>query len=115
LDQPARFQLFQSFVDAANEFAAKRVVGLRRRSSCNCIRQRRLTALPAANSFAASTNALKLSSRMNIYRRLLGELAPHRALLAGSLGFSVIMAVMEMVPGALTKLLIDDALGTEGR
>ena len=53
---------------------------------------------------------------MNIYRRLLGELAPHRALLAGSLGFSVIMAAMEMVPAALTQLLIDDALGgAEGK
>lgn len=47
---------------------------------------------------------------MNIYRRLWGEITPHWKLLAGSLGFSVVMAGMEMVPAALTQLLIDDAI-----
>ncbi len=51
----------------------------------------------------------------NIYARLLGELKPHWKLLAGSLGFSVIMAVMEMIPAALTKPLIDKAIyGRDG-
>ncbi len=47
---------------------------------------------------------------MNIYRRLIGEITPHGKLLAGSLGFSVVMAGMEMVPAALTQRLIDDAI-----
>ncbi|PQV64799.1 ATP-binding cassette, subfamily B/ATP-binding cassette, subfamily B, MsbA [Abditibacterium utsteinense] len=47
---------------------------------------------------------------MNIYRRLLEEITPHWKLLAGSLGFSVVMAAMEMVPAALTQLLIDSAI-----
>ncbi|RYX83416.1 ABC transporter ATP-binding protein [bacterium] len=51
----------------------------------------------------------------NIYARLLGELKPHWKLLTGSLGFSVIMAVMEMIPAALTKPLIDKAIyGRDG-
>ena len=52
----------------------------------------------------------------NIYLRLLGELKPHRKLLILSLGFSVIMAIMEMIPAALTKPLIDQAVyGKDGR
>ena len=47
---------------------------------------------------------------MNIYLRLLSELKPHWKLLAGSLGFSVVMAIMEMVPAALTRPLIDEAI-----
>jgi ABC-type multidrug transport system fused ATPase/permease subunit len=47
---------------------------------------------------------------MNIYARLLGELKPHWKLLVGSLGFSVVMAIMEMIPAALTKPLIDRAI-----
>lgn len=47
---------------------------------------------------------------MNIYRRLLSEITPHWKLLAGSLGFSVVMAAMEMVPALLTQRLIDDAI-----
>ncbi len=47
---------------------------------------------------------------MNIYRRLFAEITPHWKLLAGSVGFSALMAGMEMVPAALTKVLIDDAL-----
>ncbi len=47
---------------------------------------------------------------MNIYSRLLDELRPHWKLLAGSLGFSCLMAAMEMVPAALTQSLIDDAI-----
>ncbi len=47
---------------------------------------------------------------MNIYRRLFQEITPHWKLLAGSLGFSVVMAGMEMVPAALTQILIDDAI-----
>jgi len=47
---------------------------------------------------------------MNIYSRLLGELKPHWKLLAGSLGFSVLMAVAELIPAALTAPLIDRAL-----
>ncbi len=47
---------------------------------------------------------------MNLYRRLLGEITPHWKLLAGSLGFSVVMAGMEMVPAALTQRLLDDAI-----
>jgi ABC-type multidrug transport system fused ATPase/permease subunit len=47
---------------------------------------------------------------MNIYPRLLDEIRPHWKLLAGSLGFSVVMAAMEMVPAALTRPLIDQAI-----
>ena len=47
---------------------------------------------------------------MNIYRRLLEEITPHWKLLAGSLGFSVLMAGMEMVPAWLTQILIDKAI-----
>ncbi len=47
---------------------------------------------------------------MNIYARLLGELKPHWKLLAGSLGFSVLMAITEMIPAALTAPLIDRAI-----
>lgn len=51
----------------------------------------------------------------NIYARLLGELKPHSELLAASLGYSVIMAIMEMIPAALTKPLIDKAIyGRDG-
>lgn len=46
----------------------------------------------------------------SIYARLLGELKPHWKLLVGSLGFSVIMAIMEMIPSALTQPLIDQAI-----
>ena len=53
---------------------------------------------------------------MNIYSRLLGELKPHWKLLVGSLGFSVVMAIMEMIPAALTKPLIDEAIvGKNGK
>ncbi|HEX9998737.1 MAG TPA: ABC transporter ATP-binding protein [Abditibacterium sp.] len=52
---------------------------------------------------------------MNIYPRLFDEIRPHWKLLAGSLGFSVVMAAMEMVPAALTRPLIDDAIyGKDG-
>ena len=52
---------------------------------------------------------------MNIYPRLFEEIRPHWKLLAGSLGFSVVMAAMEMVPAALTRPLIDDAIyGKDG-
>lgn len=47
---------------------------------------------------------------MNIYYRLCEELKPHWKLLAGSLGWSVVMAAMEMVPAALTRPLIDQAI-----
>ncbi len=47
---------------------------------------------------------------MDIYRRLSHEILPHWKLLAGSLGFSVVMAAAEMVPAALTRPLIDDAI-----
>ncbi|HEX8465082.1 MAG TPA: ABC transporter ATP-binding protein [Abditibacterium sp.] len=47
---------------------------------------------------------------MNVYRRLSNEILPHWKLLAGSLGFSVIMAAAEMVPAALTRPLIDNAI-----
>lgn len=47
---------------------------------------------------------------MNIYARLFQEIKPHWKLLAGSLGFSVLMAAMEMVPAALTRPLIDRAI-----
>ena len=47
---------------------------------------------------------------MNIYPRLADEIRPHRKNLAGSLGWSVIMAAMEMVPAALTEPLIDRGL-----
>jgi ATP-binding cassette subfamily B protein len=52
---------------------------------------------------------------MNIYLRLLSELRPHWKLLAGCLGFSVLMAIAEMIPAALTRPLIDDAIyGKDG-
>ncbi|RYG67825.1 ABC transporter ATP-binding protein [bacterium] len=47
---------------------------------------------------------------MNIYPRLFDEIRPHWKLLVGSLGFSVLMAAMEMVPASLTRPLIDDAI-----
>ncbi len=47
---------------------------------------------------------------MNIYPRLFDELKPHWKLLCGSVGFSIVMAAMEMVPAALTRPLIDDAI-----
>ena len=47
---------------------------------------------------------------MNIYSRLFEEIRPHWKLLAGCLGYSVVMAAMEMVPAALTRPLIDDAI-----
>jgi ABC-type multidrug transport system fused ATPase/permease subunit len=47
---------------------------------------------------------------MNMYVRLIDEIRPHWKLLAGCLGWSVIMAAMEMVPAALTRPLIDQAI-----
>jgi len=47
---------------------------------------------------------------MNIYARLLDELRPHWKLLVGSLGFSILMAVVELIPAALAAPLIDRAI-----
>lgn len=47
---------------------------------------------------------------MNIYARIFDEIRPHWKLLAGSLGFSILMAAMEMVPASLTRPLIDTAI-----
>ena len=47
---------------------------------------------------------------MNVYSRLFDEIRPHWKLVAGSIGFSILMAVMELAPSVLTKALIDDAI-----
>ena len=47
---------------------------------------------------------------MNTYYRLFNEIRPHWKTMAAALAWSAFMAIMEMVPPALTKPLIDDAL-----
>ncbi len=47
---------------------------------------------------------------MDVYRRLFNEVRAHPALVAGALGFSLLMAGLEMVPTLLTRPLIDRAL-----
>lgn len=47
---------------------------------------------------------------MSIYRRLFDEVRPHWKLAMGSIGFSLIMALLELLPSILTKSLIDGAL-----
>lgn len=47
---------------------------------------------------------------MSIYRRLFDEVRPHLKLVLGSVGFSILMAALELVPALLTKSLIDDAI-----
>ncbi len=48
---------------------------------------------------------------MNVYQKLLDEIRPHWKLALGSMGFSIAMAVFELLPSVLTQSLIDDALG----
>jgi ABC-type multidrug transport system fused ATPase/permease subunit len=48
--------------------------------------------------------------QMNIYGRLFDEIRPHWKLLVGSIGFSILMALLELVPSLLTKQLVDGAL-----
>ncbi len=47
---------------------------------------------------------------MNVYARLYEEIRPHWKLLATVMGFSVLMALLELVPSLLTRSLLDDAL-----
>ena len=47
---------------------------------------------------------------MSIYKRLYGEIRPHWKLALGGLGFSVLMALAELMPTLLTRYLVDDAL-----
>ncbi len=47
---------------------------------------------------------------MSIYRRLFDEIRPHWKLAVGSIGFSIMMALLELVPSILTKSLVDGAL-----
>lgn len=47
---------------------------------------------------------------MNIYGRLFDEIRPHWKLAIGSVGFSILMAMLELMPSFLSKYLIDDAL-----
>ena len=47
---------------------------------------------------------------MNIYTRLLNEIRPHWKMMGAAMFWSVVMAGMEMVPPALTKPLVDNAL-----
>src|SRR5688572_4147308 len=47
---------------------------------------------------------------MSIYRRLFDEVRPHWKLVLGSVGFSIMMAALELMPSILTKSLIDDAI-----
>ena len=65
--------------------------------------------MPTRMQHTLQVNEMKKPS-LNIYARLLGELTPHWKLLAGSLGFSVVMAIMELIPAALTAPLIDRAI-----
>jgi ABC-type multidrug transport system fused ATPase/permease subunit len=47
---------------------------------------------------------------MNMYARLFDEIRPHWKLIVGALGFSMAMAMLELVPALLTRSLVDDAL-----
>lgn len=47
---------------------------------------------------------------MNVYARLYQEIRPHWKLVAGVMGFSILMALLELVPSLLTRALLDDAL-----
>ena len=47
---------------------------------------------------------------MNIYSRLLNEIRPNWKMMSAAMLWSVIMAGMEMIPPALTKPLVDNAL-----
>lgn len=47
---------------------------------------------------------------MSIYRRLFDEIRPHWKLAVGSIGFSILMAGLELMPSVLTRSLIDDAI-----
>jgi ATP-binding cassette subfamily B protein len=48
---------------------------------------------------------------MNVYSRLLDEVRPHWKIAFAGLGFSIAMALFELMPSVLTQWLIDDALG----
>ncbi len=47
---------------------------------------------------------------MNVYARLYQEIRPHGKLLAGVMSFSIVIALLELVPSLLTGLLVDNAL-----
>ncbi|MBV9867676.1 MAG: ABC transporter ATP-binding protein [Abitibacteriaceae bacterium] len=47
---------------------------------------------------------------MYIYKRLFESIRPHWKLTVGAVGFSILMAVLELMPSVLSKWLIDDAL-----
>jgi ABC-type multidrug transport system fused ATPase/permease subunit len=48
---------------------------------------------------------------MNVYSRLYNDIRPHWKLALYSIGFSLAMAVLELLPSVLTQPLIDEALG----
>jgi ABC-type multidrug transport system fused ATPase/permease subunit len=56
------------------------------------------------------TSHNQASLDMNVYQKLLDEIRPHWKLALGSMGFSIAMAVFELLPSVLTQRLIDDAL-----